>query len=268
MTGMTDHQAQTAQGLTRRAALPLLLAGATLGAASTANASTAALDTRYAALLGRHVRPVADGLNRVAYARWKASRADMTELADIVTGYQAVRPSTLGRQAQFAFWANLYNALTLKVVLDAFPVRTIRSIGVGGPWRRRLVTVEDRPLSLDDIEHRTLRRQWREPRVHYAVNCASVGCPNLIVRPWAAASLDADLDRAARAFVNSPRAVQVIAPRRVRVSSIYHWFKEDFGGNDAGVLAHLRTHANADLRARLDGAVIAGHDYDWSLNGV
>jgi Protein of unknown function, DUF547 len=185
-----------------------------------------------------------------------------------VTGYEAIMPSTLSREARFAFWVNLYNALTLKVVLDAFPVRSIRNIGVGGPWRRALVTVEGRRLSLDDIEHRTLRTGWREPRIHYAVNCASIGCPNLMARPWTAATLDTDLDRAARAFVNSPRGVSPIGARQVRVSSIYHWFKEDFGGNNAGVLAHLRRYADADLRASLDGASIDGHDYDWSLNSA
>ena len=101
----------------------------------------------------------------------------------------AARPSTLARAEAFAFWANLYNALTLKVVLERHPVRSIRDIrssgvpfdpkGWIGPWRTRLVTVEGRRLSLDDIEHEVMRPTFRDPRVHYAVNCASIGCPNL-----------------------------------------------------------------------------------------
>jgi Protein of unknown function, DUF547 len=250
----------------------ILVSGAASGVAMTvpsiAFANTANIDTRYAALLARYVVAGRDGVNRVAYGRWKANAADMTAIAGVVTGYEAIRPSTLSREARFAFWVNLYNALTLKVVLEAFPVRSIRNIGVGGPWRRALVTVEGRRLSLDDIEHRTLRTGWREPRIHYAVNCASIGCPNLMARPWSAATLEGDLDRAARAYVNSPRGVRAIGARQVRVSSIYHWFKEDFGGNNAGVLAHLRRYADADLRASLDGASIDGHDYDWSVNSA
>jgi Protein of unknown function, DUF547 len=122
------------------------VSGAASGVAMTvpsiAFANTANIDTRYGALLARYVVAGRDGVNRVAYGRWKANAADMTAIAGVVTGYEAIRPSTLSREARFAFWVNLYNALTLKVVLDAFPVRSIRNIGVGGPWRRALVTVE------------------------------------------------------------------------------------------------------------------------------
>lgn len=124
-------------------------------------------------------------------------------------------------------------------------------------------------MSLDDIEHGVMRPTFRDPRVHYAVNCASVGCPNLRPRAWRAASLEADLDDAARAFVNHPRGVSVLADGRLRVSSIYQWFREDFGGNEAGVIAHLRQHAAPPLAAQLAQAgSIAGHDYDWALNGT
>jgi hypothetical protein len=122
-------------------------------------------------------------------------------------------------------------------------------------------------MSLDDIEHGTMRPTFRDPRVHYAVNCASIGCPNLRPRAFTAARLEAELDDAARAFVNHPRGVSVLADGRLRVSSIYHWFREDFGGDDAGVIAHLRRHAAPPLATRLASAMaIAGHDYDWTLN--
>ncbi len=254
--------------LPRRAAiaLPLLLA-------TPARAEEAALD----ALLARHVTLPSDGVARVAYARWKASAADMAALDGWIAAAAARRPSAMPRAEAFAFWANLYNALTLKVVLDRYPVRSIRDIrstGVpfdprqfNGPWRTRLVTIEGRAMSLDDIEHGTMRPTFRDPRVHYAVNCASIGCPNLPPRAWRAATLERDLDAAARAFVNHPRGVTVLGDGRLRVSSIYHWFKEDFGGNDAGVVAHLRQNAAPPLATRLAAATaIADHAYDWALN--
>jgi len=121
-------------------------------------------------------------------------------------------------------------------------------------------------MSLDDIEHETMRPTFRDPRVHYAVNCASIGCPNIWPRAWRAATLDRALDEAAAAFVNHPRGVAVLPDGRLRVSSIFTWFREDFGGDEAGVLAHLRRHAAPALAGRLQGATIAGDAYDWALN--
>ena len=229
------------------------------------------------ALLGRYVTSHADGVTRVRYAAWKASAADMAALEAWIATAAAARPSAMARAEAFAFWANLYNALTLKVVLERYPVRSIRDIrssgvpfdpkGWIGPWRTRPVTVEGRRLSLDDIEHEVMRPAFRDPRLHYAVNCASIGCPNLWPRAWRAATLEGDLDAAAATHVNHPRGAAVLADGRLRVSSIYVWFREDFGGTEAGVLAHLRRHAAPALAARLDaGTSIAADGYDWALN--
>jgi hypothetical protein len=255
---------------TRRAALGLAVAAALPGVAR------ADRDGALDALLARHVVPHADGVTRVRYAAWKASAADLAALDAWIAEAAARRPSTMVRGEAFAHWANLYNALTLKVVLERYPVRSIRDIrstgvpldpkGWFGPWRTRLIVVEGRRLSLDDMEHEVMRPAFRDPRVHYAVNCASIGCPNLWPRAWRAATLERDLDTAAGAFVNHPRGVTVLQDGRLRVSSIYAWFREDFGGTEAAVVAHLRRHADAALAARLQGAGIAADAYDWTLN--
>jgi hypothetical protein len=224
------------------------------------------------ALLGKYVRAGSDGLNRVDYAGWKGNAADMAALNAVVTAFAAMPVSTLPRPEQFCVWANLYNALTVQVVLGRYPVRSIRDIKSSplalGPWKDKRITVQGARLSLDDIEHNILRKQWREPRVHYSVNCASVGCPNLGRRGWRSESLEADLTTAARAFINSPRGVRATSAGQVRVSSIYQWFKADFGNSDAGVLAHLRQYAAPALAAQLANARIAGNDYDWSINAA
>jgi hypothetical protein len=223
-------------------------------------------------LLSRYVRAGSDGLNRVDYAGWKRNAADLKALADVVIALAAIPVSTLPRNEQFCLWANLYNAITIQIVLERYPVRSIRDIKSNplalGPWKDKRVTVQNVRLSLDDIEHGILRKQWRDPRVHYAVNCASIGCPNLLRRGWRAQRLDGDLDTAARAYINSSRGVRVTAPGQVRVSSIYQWFKVDFGNNDAGVLTHLRQFAAGPLPAQLSNARIVGHDYDWSINAL
>jgi hypothetical protein len=189
------------------------------------------------------------------------------------------RPSEMARPEAFAFWANLYNALTLKVVLERYPlhsIRDIRSTGVLldpkawlGPWRTRLITVEGKRMSLDDIEHGTMRATFRDPRVHYAVNCASIGCPNLWPQAWQATTLEAELNAATSAYINHPRGVTVLPDGRLRVSSIYYWFREDFGGNDGGIIAHLKRYASPPLSQRLsETSSIAGDTYDWALNNA
>jgi len=138
-----------------------------------------------------------------------------------------------------------------------------------GPWKEMRVRVEGKQLSLDDIEHGILRKQWRDPRVHYSVNCASIGCPNLWPRVWRAATLEAELDAAAAAYINHPRGVTVLPDGRLRVSSIYSWFREDFGGTEAGVIAHFKRHASPPLSQRLSGSTSIAEDaYDWTLNNA
>jgi hypothetical protein len=232
----------------------------------------------YRDLLGKYVTAAPSGINLVDYAKWKKNKSDLQRLDAYLAALQALKPSAMARDEAFAFWINLYNAATLKLLLDNYPVRSIRDIastGTGlldfkaGPWRTKFLAVEGQTLSLDQIEHEILRPKFRDPRMHYAINCASIGCPNLKRTPWTAKTIEADLEAAARAYVNHPRGVSIGADGALRVSSIYHWFGQDFGGGDKGVIAHLHKYAAPDIAARLArSTAIAGHDYDWSLNAA
>ena len=220
--------------------------------------------------LPRYVVAGDDGVHRVAYAR--VSRDDRRALDQYLARLSRTRVSELSRAEQRPFWINLYNALTVQVVLDHYPVESIRDIRISpgwfsvGPWGRRLVEVEGVALSLDDIEHRILRPIWQDPRIHYAVNCASIGCPNLAREAYTGENSDALLDAAARAYVNHPRGAAFVDGRLV-VSSIYDWFATDFGGTPAGVVAHLREYAEPALRMALErNGRIADYRYDWDLN--
>jgi hypothetical protein len=219
------------------------------------------------------VQPGADGLNRVDYVALK--RDGRQALEAYIRRLEQVDPRRLDRAEQFAFLANLYNAKTVEIVVSRYPVKSIRDIGLGGglaaaisggPWKARVLKVAGIELSLDDVEHAILRPIFKDPRVHYALNCASVGCPNLRTEAFTGARLDEQLDAAARAYVNSPRGVQLDAGRLI-VSSIYVWYKEDFGGSDRGVLQHLRQYAAPALGQELARMTsIADHTYDWRLN--
>jgi hypothetical protein len=225
--------------------------------------------------LRRYLVAEPDGINRLRFG--EASAADRQALARYIETTSRVAVDGLNRAEQFAYWVNLYNAITIKVVLDHYPVTSIREISLGGsllpdfitggsgPWQAKLAEVDGEALGLDDIEHRILRPLFKDNRVHYAVNCGSIGCPTLMPAPFAAANLQAMLDRGARLYVNHPRGVR--AERAgLTVSSIYRWYKEDFGGSWQGVLAHLRRYANpttAQMLAPFD--TIAADSYDWQL---
>jgi len=220
--------------------------------------------------LKRYVIRSEDGINRVAYA--KVTQADRRALDAYVGRLAATTVSRLSRAEQRAYWINLYNALTLKVVLARYPVASIRDIDISpglfadGPWDRKLVTIEGAKVSLNDIEHRILRPIWRDPRIHYALNCASLGCPNLRRDADTAANAEALLEAGARDYVNSRRGVSFDGSSLV-VSSIYVWFKPDFGGSDASVIAHLRRYAAPALREKLGRTSSIGrHVYNWKLN--
>lgn len=226
-------------------------------------------------LLRTYVRPYPDGLNRVDYAGLK--RIGLEGLRSYIRALEKVDPRLLDRPEQFALLANLYNAKTVEIVADRYPVKSIKDISLGGeglswlargPWKAKVVSIGGIALGLDDIEHAIMRPTFNDPRVHYALNCASIGCPNLGVEAFTGARLNEQLEAAARAYVNSRRGVAVKGERIV-VSSIYVWYKGDFGGSDKGVLDHLRRYAAPALSRKLAGvSSLQEHMYDWGLNQV
>jgi len=219
-------------------------------------------------LLKSYVRKTSSGLNIVNYRRFKKSGHGT--LKTYLRMLQATNVKALDRGEQFAFWVNLYNAKTIDAVLDKYPVTSIKKIKSGifspGPWKLKNMKVNGVALTLDDVEHKILRGLWRDPRIHYAVNCASIGCPNLARDAFTGKNTEKLLTAGARNYINSPRGVRV-SGGRVTASKIYKWFDEDFGGNERGVLKHLRRYAAPKLAAKLKSAgSISSYDYDWSLN--
>lgn len=220
-------------------------------------------------ILQKYIQTTDTGLNLFDYGGVSAD--DKTALEDYLDMLADVKVTTLNRNEQRAYWVNAYNALTVNLVIDEYPVSSIRKINGGlfnrGPWKDDIFTVEGQTISLDTIEHGILRPIWNDPRTHYSVNCASYGCPNLADRAWTAENMEAMLDTGARAFINSDRGIQNISGNRIEVSSIYSWFKVDFGDSDEGVIEHLKKYATGDRKTKLDKVNrISGHDYDWNLN--
>ncbi len=218
-------------------------------------------------LLQKHVRSDATGINRVRYGAMKTQ--DLSALRGYLDSLQAVPVQEFSRDEQFAFWVNLYNAGTVNLILEKYPVVSIKDIGTlgQGPWGTKRFNVTDKDLSLDDIEHNILRPIWKDVRIHYAVNCASLGCPNLAARAWSGETKEAMLEEAAAAYVNHPRGFAE-ADGLIVASNIYEWYQVDWK-DVGGVLAHARKYARGDTARMLAAATtIDSYDYDWSLNAA
>jgi Protein of unknown function, DUF547 len=218
-------------------------------------------------ILASSARPAADGVNRVDYNGIKTKAAG--ELKAYLSMLQATKISEYPRSEQFAYWVNLYNAATVQVIVDNYPLDSIRDIGLlgQGPWKDKILKVEGKMLSLDDVEHGILRPIWKDVRIHYAVNCASIGCPNLATKAYRANNLEPMLEDAARAYINHPRGFTK-AEGKLVASNIFEWYQSDWG-TAADVVTHARKYASPQSAALLkDAKGIDAYDYDWALNDI
>jgi len=202
--------------------------------------------------LATYVVTTSEDMTLIKYG--DVTEADHSNLKSYIETLIDIDPTTLNKREAFVYWVNLYNAVTVDIILDDYPVKSIRNIFSGfrpGPWLRTIATIKGTEITLDNIEHGILRKFWRDNRVHYAVNCASIGCPNLRNSAYVVEGLDDALDEAARSYVNHPRGFRV-EKKKVIASSIYNWFKDDFGGTEAGIIAHLTKYAEPELRTQLE----------------
>ena len=224
-------------------------------------------------ILDAHLRTHPSGINRFDYGGLQAGAEARARLADYLAYLQALDPRTLSRAEQKPYWVNFYNALTVQVVTDAYPVDSIRHIHESllpfpiGPWGDVHAEVAGMELTLDDIEHGILRPIWGDPRIHYAVNCASLGCPNLAREVYTASNIEAQLEAGAREYINHPRGVDFVDEDFIVISGIYDWFVVDFGDSEQKVFEHLIRYAEPELAVRLQGfSGVIEYEYDWDLN--
>ncbi len=222
--------------------------------------------------LNKYVSTNDEGVNLVNYAGVTA--AEKAQLSKFIKKLEAINIDNYNRNVQMAFWINLYNIATVDLILKHYPVASIMDISPNislftrGPWEMKLVKVKGVALSLNDIEHRILRPIWHDPRIHFAVNCASYGCPNLQKQVFVGKNIDLMLNAATREYINDPRGV-IVADGTLTVSKIFIWYMSDFGGTDAGVIAFIKLYADPKLLAKLkDITTISNSEYDWALNSL
>lgn len=235
----------------------------------------------WTALLGKHV-VVLDGgkASKVRYATFTQDQAVLKAYLDSLSGVKPAQYAAWKKPEQLAFLINAYNAFTIEKVLTRYPdLESIRDFGVvfGNPWKDRFFTLLGRPMSLDGIEHDTIRApgMFDEPRVHFAVNCASVGCPMLREEAYVGVKLEVQLEEQTRRFL-SDRSRNRFAGGRLEVSKIFEWYRRDFASGHRGTASVERFLAGyADLLAdrpedrsavREAAARVVAMDYDWTLN--
>jgi hypothetical protein len=217
----------------------------------------------WAELLDKYVKP-----GGVDYAGFKFEEDKLDQYLKVLEGTDT---QTLSRNDQFAFYINAYNAWTIKLILSAYPgIKSIKDLGTfwKSPWEKKFVRINGELLSLDDIEHHILRPRFKDPRVHFAINCSAVSCPPLRSEPYMGSSLDQQLDQATRSFINDSNSYRLEGDA-FYVSRIFKWFAEDFN-ND--VLGFYMKYAREDLKKKLadkkDVIQIKYLNYDWSLNDI
>lgn len=236
------------------------------------SASSTALDLDlYAQLLEKHTRAVEDiASTRVDYSA--VSRDPDWRL--LLRSLEASQADAVEGREKLAFWINAYNILAIEIVARNYPVASIKDVGslLRPVWKRQAGTIDGRDVTLEGIEHRTLR-PLGDPRIHGAIVCASLSCPPLRREPYRAESLDAQLDDNMRRWLADPRKGAVVGSgdRTLRASSIFKWFAEDFEAQ-GGVPAFLERYGPEEVRALLreEGKRVRLRylDYDWSLNDL
>ena len=233
--------------------------------------AVAALDLElWGALLSEHTRATDEVVGTRVDYRGLAADPRWPRLLE---GLEASRPSLIrDRDEKLAFWINAYNVLAIRMVIDHYPVESIRDVGsfLFPVWKREIATIEGAPVTLHEIEHEILRKM-DEPRIHGAIVCASTSCPSLAREPYEAARIDAQLDATMRRWMASPKKGLRVdrARRQVELSRIYDWFEEDFASRGGAVAFATRYAPEADaawLRTNGASADVEFFDYDWTLN--
>lgn len=220
------------------------------------------------ALLKKYV----DANGNVNYTAWKASAPDQQALDQYLSHLSSASSQRVDRNSQLAFWINTYNAVTVKGILREYPTTSIRNhtaklVGYN-IWKDLQIPVADQPHSLEGIEHEILRKMG-EPRVHFAIVCASMGCPRLLNEAYTAEKVDAQLTLNTQAFFADPTKFKA-DPRSgaIQVSPILEWFAEDFGGNAAAQMKTIAPYVPeaAQGLANSGRARVSYLGYDWGLN--
>ncbi|GHB27493.1 DUF547 domain-containing protein [Mongoliitalea lutea] len=201
---------------------------------------------------------------------YKGFKSDIKKLESYLNLLSTNAPDrkTWSREEQLAYWINAYNAFTVKLIVDNYPVKSIQDLHpkikiplINTVWHIKFFQIGGKDSSLDEIEHKILRKEFDEPRIHFAINCASYSCPKLLNEAFTAEKLEKQLYAVAVDFINDPKRNK-ITKDSIQISQIFSWFKGDFTKNGS-IIDYLNQYSKVKISPR---AKISHLKYDWSLN--
>lgn len=213
---------------------------------------TGASHEAWDALLKKFVS--ADG--KVNYKGFKSSEGDLDAYLDHLDKHPV--KADWSKADKMAYWINAYNAFTVKLIVDNYPVNSIMDLHGGKPWDVKWIKLGDQTYSLNNIENDILRPKYKDARIHFAVNCAAQSCPPLLNRAWQASTLNSTFDQQAKKFINNPKFNKISA-NNAQVSKIFEWYASDFGN----LIDYLNKYSNTTIQA---SAKVSYLEYDWALN--
>jgi len=204
------------------------------------------------ALLSKHV----SSTGTVNYSGFKANKSNLQDYLDLL----ANNPPQSGweRSKTMAYWINAYNAFTVKLIVDNYPLGSITDLEGGKPWSKRWIKLGNQTYSLDQIEKEILLKKYKDARVHFAVNCAAKSCPALLNQAWTANNLESNFERQTKSFINNSQFNE-ISPKSAKVSQLFNWYASDFGD----VKAFINKYSDTQLKSN---AKIDFMEYNWKLN--
>lgn len=191
-------------------------------------------------------------------------------------------PDTLNEKGKLAFWINAYNAFTLEIIVENYPVESILDLHTGGKiigyllgktvWDKEFIEINGKKYNLNNIEHKILRKM-NEPRIHFAIVCASISCPALRNEAFEAEKLETQLEEQTRLFLNdTSRNSFDLKNRQAKISEIFNWFEEDFGNSDENILKlianYIPENISKDIKSNISKWDISYNDYNWDLNEI
>lgn len=233
-----------------------------MGFISNSRSDNAVDHSIYTSLLKKYVHQ-----GNVDYRGFKMEESKLDQYLKVL---ENIDPKSHSRNEQFAFYINAYNAWTIKLILSGYPgIKSVKDLGniLKTPWKKKICRIDGDVITLDDIEHNILRPRFKDPRVHFAINCAALSCPPLGSKPFLGITLDQQLDDATRAFINNPKR-NYLDGDTLYVSKIFRWFKEDFNNDVIGFfIKYADEDFKKELEIRKQTIKINYLHYDWSLNG-
>ena len=213
-------------------------------------------------LLRQYVTP--DGL--VKYSEMVSDKDRLNQYLKVLSA-NAPNPETWTKEEQLAYWINAYNAFTVKLILDNYPLESIKDLHpvnipfVSSVWQKKFFEIGDKKMNLDYIEHSVLRKRFNEPRIHFAINCASLSCPELLNEAYLPEKIEEQLQKQTVKFINDVKRNKITASE-IKLSKIFSWFKKDFTKKKK-----LADFINQYSKIEVGRGVDIGYlDYSWDLN--